>query len=64
MVLTTIPLEHETVDPEHSEPEPTPTTEMGEQLRPRRTVRSCSVTPSNPRRNEPVAELAYMNQHH
>ena len=58
MVLTTTPLEHETGVEEHVGPEPTPTTEMGEQLRPRRTERSCSVTPSNPRRNEVVAELA------
>ena len=54
-----MPLEQLTVVPEHSEPEPTPTTEMGLQVRPRRTLRSLRSMPRRPRRAWPAAEFAY-----
>ena len=49
----------ETEVPEHSEPEPTPTTEMGLQVRPRRTFRSLRLTPILFKMAVPEAELAY-----
>ena len=57
--LTTRPLEQETVVPLHSLPEPTPTTLMGLQVRPRRTFRSERLTPIALSRAAPAAELAY-----
>ena len=54
-----MPLEQLTVVPEHSEPEPTPTTEMGLQVRPRRTLRSLRLMPRRLRRAAPAAEFAY-----
>ena len=59
---TITPLEHETGVLSHVEPEPTPTTLMGEQLTPRRTLTSCKTTPSRPRRNDPLLEFAYINK--
>ena len=52
------PPEQETVCPEHSEPEPTPTTLMGLQVNPSRTFKSERLMPRSPRRAEPSFELA------
>ena len=51
-------LEQETVVPLHSEPEPTPTTEMGLQVNPTKALTSCRTTPRSPRIALPDAELA------
>jgi len=48
----------QTVLAEQADPLPTPTTLMGEQVRPRRTLGSCSTTPIELRRAAPEAELA------
>ena len=52
------PLEQDTVVPLHSEPDPTPTTLMGLQSRPRRTLVFWSTMPSSPSKAVPAAELA------
>ena len=57
-ILTTTPLEQFTVVPEHSEPEPTPTTEIGLQVKPKRTSRLLRSMPRRLRRALPAAELA------
>ena len=57
--LTTTPLEQETVVPLHSEPDPTPMTLMGLQVRPRSTSRLERLTPMLFRMAVPAAELAY-----
>ena len=54
-----MPLEQLTVVPEQVLPEPTPTTVMGLQVRPRSTSRLERLTPMLFRMAVPAAELAY-----
>lgn len=58
LALTITPFEQETVLVEHSEPEPTPTTEMGLQVSPSRTFKSLRLMPRLLRIAVPDAELA------
>lgn len=58
-ILTKTPSVQDTVVPLHSEPEPTPTTEIGLQVKPRRTLRSLMSMPIALRMAAPAAELAY-----
>lgn len=53
---TTTPLEQETVLPEHADPEPTPTTEMGLQVRPIRPLMSLASIPRALRMAMPEAD--------
>ena len=57
--LTTLLLVQQTALDEHELPLRTPTTLIGEQLRPMRPVISPRTTPRRPRRNEPDEELDY-----
>lgn len=57
-MLTTTPLVQDTVVPLQAEPVPTPITEIGLQVKPKRTLTSLRSMPSKPRRAEPAAELA------
>ena len=54
-----MPLEQETVVPEHVLPEPIPTTVMGLQVRPSKTSRSERDTPILFKRVVPATESAY-----
>ena len=53
---TSTPLVQDTVVPEHSEPEPTPITEMGLQVKPMRPLMLLASIPRRPRRAAPAAD--------
>ena len=57
-ILTKLLFSQQTALALHELPDPTPTTVMGEQSRPRATVVSCRTTPITERIAEPAAESA------